>query len=68
MSVPTYDKFIEPLLRFLAAKPGEVHASDAHEAAAASLGIAELVHERWARVRGTVEFDLNAIRFRHLHE
>jgi restriction system protein len=29
------------LLRFLAAKPGEVHASDAHEAAAASLGIAE---------------------------
>lgn len=41
MSVPTYDKFIEPLLRYLATKPGEVRASDAHEAAAASLGIAE---------------------------
>lgn len=41
MSVPTYDKFIEPLLRFLATKPGEVRAADAHEAAAAALGISD---------------------------
>jgi restriction system protein len=39
MTVPTYDKFIEPVLRFLATKPGEVRAADAHEAAASALGI-----------------------------
>ncbi len=41
MAVPTYDKFIEPLLRFLAAKPGEVRAAEAYEAAASFLGISE---------------------------
>lgn len=39
MTVPTYDKFIEPVLRFLASRPGEVRAADAHEAAASALGI-----------------------------
>jgi len=41
MSVPTYDKFIEPVLRFLATRQGEVRAADAHEAAATALEISE---------------------------
>lgn len=41
MAVPTYDKFIEPLLRFLATRPGEVPAAEAHDAAATALGISE---------------------------
>lgn len=36
MPVPTYDKFIEPILRFLASNPNGVVAKDAHEAAAAT--------------------------------
>ena len=39
MSVPTYDKFIEPILRFLAAHPAGAPARDAHEAAAEELGV-----------------------------
>jgi restriction system protein len=39
MAVPTYDKFIEPVLRFLATKPEGAHARDVHEAAADSLGV-----------------------------
>jgi restriction system protein len=39
MSVPTYDKFIEPVLRFLASHPDGVLAKDAHEAAADALGV-----------------------------
>ncbi|MGJ7557255.1 winged helix-turn-helix domain-containing protein [Variovorax sp. RB3P1] len=42
MAVPTYDKFIEPVLRFLAAKPNGALARDAHEAAAQALGVSEL--------------------------
>lgn len=34
MAVPTYDQFIEPILRFLATRPGGVPAREAHEAAA----------------------------------
>ena len=41
MTVPTYDRFIEPLLRFLAAHPSGANARDAHEAAAVSLAITE---------------------------
>jgi restriction system protein len=41
MAVPTYDQFIEPLLRYLAAHPEGVIARDAHEAAADALGISE---------------------------
>lgn len=37
MSVPTYDLFIEPILRFLATKPDGAHAKDAHESAAQRL-------------------------------
>lgn len=39
MSVPTYDKFIEPVLRFLASHPNGASAKDAHEAAADALGV-----------------------------
>lgn len=41
MSVPTYDKFIEPVLRHLARHPEGVRARDAHEAAADALGLDE---------------------------
>ncbi|WP_428310276.1 restriction endonuclease [Hydrocarboniphaga sp.] len=37
MSVPTYDQFIEPLLRFLATKPQGAAAKEAHDAAADAL-------------------------------
>ena len=42
MSVPTYDKFIEPVLRYLATKPAGAPARDAHEAAASSLNLSDL--------------------------
>jgi restriction system protein len=41
MSVPTYDKFIEPILRFLATKPEGAPAREAHEAAANALALSE---------------------------
>ena len=41
MSVPTYDKFIEPILRHLAAHPDGVPARDVHDAAAAILGLTD---------------------------
>ena len=41
MSVPTYDQFIEPILRFLMEKPDGASARDAHEAAANILAISE---------------------------
>lgn len=39
MTVPTYDQFIEPILRFLAQQSAPVAAKDAHEAAAQALGL-----------------------------
>lgn len=39
MAVPTYDRFIEPLLRFLVTRPDGANAKEAHEAAAESLGV-----------------------------
>lgn len=39
MAVPTYDKFIEPVLRVLAAHPEGMPVRDAHEAAADRLGL-----------------------------
>lgn len=39
MAVPTYDKFIEPVIRYLAGKPDGVPARDAHEAAADALNL-----------------------------
>ena len=50
MSVPTYDQFIEPILRFLAARPEGATASEAHEAAAMTLGLSEAAagdHCQW---------------------
>ena len=41
MTVPTYDRFIEPILRFLAAHPNGTPARDAHEAAAVVLAISD---------------------------
>ena len=37
MSLPTYDQFIEPILRFLASRPDGAPAREAHEAAAHAL-------------------------------
>src|SRR6187455_3435115 len=41
MAVPTYDLFIEPILRYLVAHPEGALARDVHDAAAASLGLTE---------------------------
>ena len=41
MAVPTYDKFIDPVLRFLAAHPSGAVAREVHDAAADALGISE---------------------------
>lgn len=41
MPVPTYDRFIEPILRFLATRPDGVPAREAHEAAADTLMLTE---------------------------
>ncbi|MDD2730342.1 restriction endonuclease [Malikia sp.] len=41
MAVPTYDRFIEPILRFLAARPNGAPAREAHEATAEALQITE---------------------------
>ena len=41
MSLPTYDQFIEPILRFLAARPEGAKASEVHEGTAAALGLSE---------------------------
>jgi restriction system protein len=42
MTVPTYDKFIEPILRFLATRPSGAPAREAHEAAAQALGVTDI--------------------------
>ncbi len=41
MAVPTYDQFIEPILRCLAANPQGMSARDVHDAAANMLGVSE---------------------------
>lgn len=41
MAVPTYDKFIEPILRYLAVNPSGALARDVHEAVAQVLAISE---------------------------
>lgn len=41
MAVPTYDQFIEPLLRYLEKHPEGVPAREAHEAAASALCLSE---------------------------
>ncbi len=42
MAVPTYDQFIEPILRYLAAHPEGAAARDVHEAAASALRLADV--------------------------
>lgn len=41
MAVPTYDKFIEPVLRFLATQPEGALVREVREAAAEMLGLDE---------------------------
>lgn len=41
MTIPTYDRFIEPLLRFLVQHPDGVSAKLAHEEAANALGLTD---------------------------
>lgn len=41
MGVPTYDKFIEPVIRVLAEHSDGIRAREAHEAAADHLGLSE---------------------------
>ena len=41
MPVPTYDQFIEPILRYLGEHPDGVFSKDAHNGAAAKLGLSE---------------------------
>ena len=41
MAVPTYDQFIEPTLRYLAAHPDGAAARDVHEAAASVLRLTD---------------------------
>jgi restriction system protein len=40
--VPTYDKFIEPILRYLASAPNGAPAKDVHDAAAAVLNVSDV--------------------------
>jgi restriction system protein len=42
MSVPTYDQFIEPILRFLVAHPNGARAHEVHDAAADALLLSEV--------------------------
>lgn len=49
MSVPTYDQFIEPILRYLAATPEGATARDAHEAAGDALNLSEAQRQGQAR-------------------
>ena len=42
MPVPTYDKFIEPILRYLASRPDGSAAKDVHDAAAAVVHVSDL--------------------------
>src|SRR5580765_1840658 len=41
MPVPTYDQFIEPILRYLATKPDGAPTRDVYDAAAVSLGLTD---------------------------
>ena len=41
MPVPTYDRFIEPILRYLAAHPDGALARDVHDAAADTFGLTD---------------------------
>lgn len=53
MTVPTYDRFIEPLLRYLTDHPDGVRTADAHEAVAAALDLS--AEDRAERVPSGVQ-------------
>lgn len=53
MTVPTYDQFAEPLLRYLVTHPDGARASDAHEAVADALGLSD--EQREARLPSGVQ-------------
>lgn len=53
MTVPTYDQFIAPLLRYLAEHPDGVRTADAHEAVAAALRLS--AEDRAERVPSGVQ-------------
>jgi len=42
MPIPTYNRFIEPILRYLASRPDGAAARDVHDAAATALGISDV--------------------------
>ncbi len=42
MTIPTYDKFIDPILRILASNPEGIAAREVHDAAASALGISDV--------------------------
>lgn len=50
MTVPTYDQFIEPILRFLSRNPDGALAKFAHDAAAPALELTG--EERWPQILG----------------
>lgn len=47
MSIPTYDQFIDPILRFLAKHAEGVRASDVHEAVADALGLDDAQRQQY---------------------
>lgn len=49
MAVPTYDRFIEPVLRYLADHPSGAAARDVHEGAAVALGLSDADHAELLR-------------------
>ena len=49
MPIPTYDQFIEPILRYLVTHPDGALARDVHEAAATSLGLTEADRQQLVR-------------------
>jgi restriction system protein len=46
VAVPTYDRFIEPILRYLVRRPGGAAARDVHDGAAAALDISDEDRQR----------------------
>ena len=49
MPVPTYDRFIEPVLRYLAAHPDGATARDVHDGAAQALGLSDAIVQSFCR-------------------
>lgn len=54
MTLPTYEKFIDPILRYLAQRPDGARAADVHDAAADALGLTEV--QRAERLPSGVQY------------